>query len=206
MISPAENSIDSDGIDGNRNGHHHNNNGHNDNGVEKIMKHEKFIEALEKFGGDSDGNEWTKMATYLHMSVWDVKLYAYSYMHQLYESDNNNNNSDVGAMYYDESTIEPVSLEEEENPSFLLRQQQQPTLIPPDNNSMSDGYLTYEDDIEWTCDEAILFDNLLALYLPIESNESISKWENISALMPNKTSIQCRNRYYSHIHNKILNM
>ena len=211
MISPVVNSIDNNGmINGNRSNGHQNNhdNGNDDNGENKIMKHEKFIEALEKFGGGTDGNEWRNMATYLDMSVWDVKLYAYSYMHQLCESDNDDDddddNTNGNAPYSAESAMESESLEDEDNSSILSRQQQQqPALIPPDNNSMSDGYLPYEDNVEWTCDEAILFDNLLALYLPTKSDEAISKWEKISGLMPNKNSIQCRNRYYSHIHNKI---
>eukprot|EP00560_Eucampia_antarctica_P008680 CAMPEP_0197826198 /NCGR_PEP_ID=MMETSP1437-20131217/3183_1 /TAXON_ID=49252 ORGANISM="Eucampia antarctica, Strain CCMP1452" /NCGR_SAMPLE_ID=MMETSP1437 /ASSEMBLY_ACC=CAM_ASM_001096 /LENGTH=147 /DNA_ID=CAMNT_0043426529 /DNA_START=1 /DNA_END=441 /DNA_ORIENTATION=- len=130
------------------------------------QKHELFIEALERFGVGNEGDEWEKMASYLQSSVWEVKIYASTYMHQLCELDT----MDEGS-----STLKTL-----EDDLITTRQPQQPTLIPPDNITTVGGYHSaLDDDADWTCDECILFDNLLALYPPFRhdvSKTTSSKW------------------------------
>lgn len=152
-------------------------------------KHKSFIEALERFGGGNDGDEWEKMAASLQSSVWEVKIYSYRYMHQLCNSDETN------------ECFSSVNTQEDN--TTPMRQPQQPTLIPPDNITTPRGNhpVLDTDATDWTYDDSIVFDNLLALYPPSKhddnSNTSTTIWEKISAMMPNKNSLQCRNRYFS---------
>jgi len=155
------------------------------------MDHDRFIVALEKYGSESSGEEWYKMAQYLNWQIEEVKLYAYWYMHRLHNS-SSTSTSDNEKVVDNEAGREKSMIDAK------------------DNNHVSEN--GENDDVEeWTSQECILFDTLLATYrLCDDETEKVeqdsidtlasSRWKKISAMIPNKSSTQCRNRYYNKVY------
>merc|ERR1712046_564124 len=117
-------------------------------------------------------------AQYLNWQIDEVKLYAFWYMHRLHNSSSTStadNGIEVG---------------------------RGKCVIDVKSNTSGNG--AKEDNLgEWTYQECILFDTLLATYDPwgdetdkvdqnYLDNFSSDRWKKISAMIPNKTASQCR--------------
>lgn len=138
------------------------------------------------------------MAQYLHWHVDEVKLYAYWYMHQLHYT---SSASTVG---------------DDKGFGKVHRKNRKISLIDAKGNNQLPGDGETEDDVgEWSYQECILFDTLLATYGPDDNghegdqqptkesayvkDSSSMRWKKISAMIPNKTSTQCCAYAYSTI-------
>uniref|UniRef100_A0A7S2N5L5 Myb-like domain-containing protein n=1 Tax=Helicotheca tamesis TaxID=374047 RepID=A0A7S2N5L5_9STRA len=157
------------------------NNGNNNHqeSTNEEEQHERFIAALEQYGPQGTGWEWEHMASATGWTVDEVKLYAYRYMMALNETP---------SRHIDRS---PSAANEGDNSSKGGHSPRQ-----------SGGDEKENEDDDWTFEERILFDTLLARHdgvnnsADVDYNPSVvSRWENISALLPNRTSLQVRQRY-----------
>jgi len=157
-------------------------------------QHIKFVAALEKYGSESSGEEWDKMAQYLHWHLDEVKLYSYWYMHQLHYT------ASACAFACDEKVVGKT-----ETKTSLFGSKS-----AKDDNHLSRDDETEDDVREWTYQECILFDTLLATYDPHNIGQgdgqiftekckyikaSSMRWHKMSAMIPNKTATQCCTRY-----------
>jgi len=169
-------------------------------------QHDRFISALERYGPQTTGWEWENMATATGWTVDEVKLYAYRYMISLNAVSNHNAPSSAAAVTEENYSAEKSG---QINSHALIDSNKDGINIisegPNDETNKEED--DCDDDDEWTFEECVLFDTLLARYADNTKNESneggeedisgdgVSRWEQISALLPNKTSLQVRNRY-----------
>jgi len=153
-------------------------------------QHTQFITALERYGSESSGEEWDKMSLYLNWNKDEVKLYAYWYMHQLhhYKTSSDDDGNDI-----------------DKDAKVILTNEKR-------NDYYSDNSETEDNFGEWTHQECILFDTLLATYGPdeddheeddqrfqerkVKSMKNIMHWRKIASMIPNKNSTQCWDRYF----------
>jgi len=145
-------------------------------------RHTRFLQSLERHasGDDVSRAAWSNMASELGWSVEQVQVYAYRYMMAL------NDESEDQSMPQQEHQAngdDVVMADNEENGSIM--------------NGNSDN--------EWTLEEDILLDSLLAVYPPRcsansssnnNSNHNALDWEEqVASRMPGKTPMQVRQRY-----------
>lgn len=157
-------------------------------------RHARFIACLERYG--SEGKyPWIKIADELgdDWNVTDVQKYAYQYLMTLLNNDQDETDDSTEAE--NESSSSPTLNDEID----VL----QPTTKNQGKNSHNDNN-HIEDDEEWTLEETILFDTLLARYYnngtqpsssPIYSHSNICWVDQVAAFIPQKTSYQVKQRY-----------
>ncbi len=150
--------------------------------------HERFKQALEKYGTGVSGEEWDKMAKHCGWSVEDVKTYAYFYMHQLFRESHGvthvpSNHAGPGT-----AASMPANYSGEKGSD-------------EEGGSLHDGVVridaTYPTEAtEWSYEECILFENLLIRY-PLNGKDKDMKLrlEQIASMLPNKTAEDCKLHY-----------
>mmetsp|Transcript_26589 Transcript_26589/g.30418 ORF Transcript_26589/g.30418 Transcript_26589/m.30418 type:complete len:168 (-) Transcript_26589:262-765(-) len=142
----------------------------------------KFISSLEKHGSAMTGDEWSCIATDMGWSVDEVKLYAYWYMQAL----NGANNMDMDDHHGEINNEKPSSQNMDVNISGDEDACSTSTTTNKLENHSPDNNFNV-----WTYQECIFFDTLLATY----NSTTPERWEKIAVLIPNKTAVQCRERY-----------
>lgn len=160
-------------------------------------QHTSFVESLERHAsGNSNGGVsravWASMATDLDWTVEQVQIYAYRYMMALNNNDDNR----------EDSQHRPQ--EKGDSGDVIMNDGANERSINSGNNE--NDVTSASPDTEWTLEEDILLDSLLAVYLPRENNRSTSSalsnndgildWEEqIASRLPRRTPIQVRQRY-----------
>jgi len=142
--------------------------------------HARFVECLERHAGDNNGRAvWSNMASELGWTVEQVQSYAHRYMLTLNEatmSHGDQQNNTAGDVIMNNGD----NCDNETN-----------------GNSDSD---------EWTLEEDILLDSLLAAHLPCagashnsnshNNNNAALEWEEqVASRLPGRTPMQVRQRY-----------
>jgi hypothetical protein len=147
------------------------------------QQHEQFVAALERHGGRSlpgqegGDTEWDRIAWDLEWTREEVKVYAYSYMMAL----RSHRDSDVG-------TDNIANAGASANGTASVSMDHVPV---PVHGVLPD---------DWTLEERVLFDTLLARYLPQhavdpEGNSSFEWEEQVAAMLPTRSAIEVRLRY-----------
>lgn len=216
--------------------------------------HDRFVAALEKHGPGSSGQEWQNMSHELQWTVDEVKIYAFRYMHSLhqyhqthrYPHHNVDHVVDHGDDANDTDEVDEDEKDEDEDDEKDEEDEDERETKPPRNPLPPPPPPTRDecDGTEWSYQECILFDTLLAMHGPgldrirnknrnlndqrqicksvqdmdemmeevhqeddmrrddmdedWDEDEHGSRWERIAAMIPDKTSVQCRRRYFRH--------
>ena len=153
-------------------------------------QHARFLESLERHATSSGGEQvsravWSRMASDLGWSVEQVQVYAYWYMMALAEDDD-----------------QAISQGEQQDNGGN-------NVIMNGGGHRNDNELNENltnGNSEWTLEEDILLESLLAVYLPLgyhtssgnntNNNHSGLDWEEqVASRLPGKTPMQVRQRY-----------
>eukprot|EP00521_Asterionellopsis_glacialis_P008531 CAMPEP_0195284634 /NCGR_PEP_ID=MMETSP0707-20130614/2769_1 /TAXON_ID=33640 /ORGANISM="Asterionellopsis glacialis, Strain CCMP134" /LENGTH=208 /DNA_ID=CAMNT_0040344009 /DNA_START=32 /DNA_END=658 /DNA_ORIENTATION=- len=155
-------------------------------------RHARFVACLERYGAEGK-YPWQKIANELGDDFgWDVRhvqKYAYQYLVTLLSFQDCTNDS-ITSNHYNNDPVPSCYIpqdEPEDNNTNIN--------IEKSDNDDNDNKLQQE---EWSLEETILFDTLLARYYNPMSSMDSSKvgWEDqIAALIPLKTSYQVKQRF-----------
>ena len=144
--------------------------------------HARFVESLERHAADGENVSraaWSNMATELGWTVEHVQAYAYQYMMALNSPDENRAEGQANNVQVRMNGSHDVSM----------------------SNNHHNENTTTNGNTEWTVEEDILFDSLLAVYLPGDSSDNSSNrnrldWEEqVASRLPGRTPMQVRQRY-----------
>uniref|UniRef100_A0A7S2UNS2 Uncharacterized protein n=1 Tax=Attheya septentrionalis TaxID=420275 RepID=A0A7S2UNS2_9STRA len=148
------------------------------------QQHEQFVAALERHGGrflpgqEGGYTEWDRIAWDLEWTREEVKVYAYSYMMAL----RSHRDSDT-----DTDNLANVGAAGNGTASVSMDRVPVHGVLPDD----------------WTLEERVLFDTLLARYLPANAVETREnpldgsyEWEEqVAAMIPTRSTMEVRLRY-----------
>ncbi len=144
--------------------------------------HARFVDSLERHVSDGENVSratWSNMANELGWTVENVQAYAYQYMMALNSPDENQAEGQANGTHVSMNGRHDVSMS---------------------NNNHDNGNVT-NGNSEWTVEEDILLDSLLALYHPGESsnyshNRNLLDWEEqVASRLPGRTPMQIRQHY-----------
>jgi hypothetical protein len=150
--------------------------------LEMRRRHDEFIECLERHGSNFSSNLWPILAEELGWSVAEVQLYAYQYLTALLTTDSSS--SLPSSTTHRGPMVGPPSSSMNGGNSHSGRRLR-------DRTSRRARTATRP----WSLEEIILFETLVATYMPAGDSEGYEWEELVAAQLPGRTTAEVRRRW-----------